>query len=70
MNKSFKLCNTVLQQANENTLADLSTSGSSGPTGATTPNPGSIGQFTINGTDLYVWNGSLWVLFIGISGDL
>jgi len=35
--------------------------------GATTPNPGTTGKFTINGTDLYVWNGSLWVLFTGIS---
>jgi len=35
--------------------------------GATTPNPGSIGNYTISGTNMYVWNGSLWVLFAGSS---
>jgi hypothetical protein len=35
--------------------------------GASTPNPGSVGKFTINGTNMYVWNGSLWVLFSGSS---
>ena len=33
--------------------------------GANTANPGTTGKFTINGTDLYIWNGSLWVLFTG-----
>jgi hypothetical protein len=35
--------------------------------GSTTPNPGTTGKFTINGTNLYVWNGSLWVSFTGSS---
>lgn len=31
--------------------------------GATTPNPGTTGKFTINNTSLFVWNGSSWVEF-------
>lgn len=85
MNTNFKLFNTVLQKASENTLTTLSdftgSSGATGSTGATgissfityttqseganTPNPGTTGIFTINGTNLYVWNGSVWVLFSG-----
>ena len=37
--------------------------------GATTPNPGSIGTFTIDGNNLLIWNGTLWVLFVGISSS-
>jgi len=105
MNNNFKLFNTVLQQACENTLntlSDYSGSGPSGATGATgstgpncatgatgstcatgtssfieytnqsacatTPDPGSTGKFTISGSNLYVWNGSLWVAFAGNAG--